>query len=90
MTSPSPAEFGPEGAAYEELAQGALPTDQGHPDEHNRDRLVEFDNAAHAPGRICELCHTVITANQEARLEPDGNWIHEACPLPPDELYSAG
>jgi hypothetical protein len=90
MTSPSPAEFGPQGAAYEELAQDAVPTDQESLGAHNRDRLVEFDNAAHAPGRICELCGAVITASQDARLEPDGRWIHEACPLPPDELYSAG
>ena len=70
MTSPSPAEFGPQGAAYEELAQEALPTDDGTLGAQDRDRLVEFDNAA--------------------RLEPDGRSIHDNCPLPPDELYSAG
>ena len=45
------------------------------------DAPVIADNAAHAPGRVCELCDTVIEAGQDARLRPDGNWIHEACPL---------
>ena len=58
--------------------------DDGSLGAEDRDRLVEFDNAAHAPGRICELCGAVISASQDARLEPDGRWIHEACPLPPD------
>jgi hypothetical protein len=44
-------------------------------------RLVRDDNAATAPGKVCELCGSVITAGQEARLRPDGWWIHEACPI---------
>jgi hypothetical protein len=83
MTSPSPAEFGPAGAAYEELAEDAVPvvsTDENFLGSANRDALVAEDNAAHAPGRACELCGTVITASQDARLRPDGQWIHEACP----------
>ena len=39
------------------------------------------DNAAHAPGNVCELCHSVIDADQDVRRLPDGNWIHEACPI---------
>jgi hypothetical protein len=39
------------------------------------------DHAAHAPGKVCELCHRVIEPGQDARLRLDGNWIHEACPL---------
>jgi hypothetical protein len=92
MTSPRP-EFGPQGTAYEELAEDAVPvvpTDEESLTDYGRERPVEFDNAAHAPGRICELCGAVITARQDARLEPDGRWIHEACPLAPGELYSAG
>ena len=38
-------------------------------------------NAATAPGKVCELCRSVITAGQEARLRMDGEWIHEACPI---------
>ncbi len=92
MTSPRP-EFGPQGTAYEELAEDAVPvvpTDDESLTEHSRARSVELDNVAHAPGRICELCGAVIMASQDARLEPDGRWIHEACPLPPEGLYSAG
>jgi len=49
--------------------------------EQNRGRLTQDDNAATAPGKVCELCGLVITAGQEARLRSDGWWIHEACPI---------
>jgi hypothetical protein len=42
--------------------------------------LAASDNAAQAPGKLCELCGQPITAGQDARLRPDGWWIHEACP----------
>lgn len=45
----------------------------------DRDALARDDNAASAPGKVCELCGREITARQEARLLPDGEWIHEAC-----------
>jgi hypothetical protein len=93
MTSPRP-EFGPQGTTYSEPAEEAVPAlptdDEGSLTGLGRDRQVELDNAARAPGRICELCGTVITASQDARLEPDGRWIHESCPVPPEELYSTG
>ncbi len=37
-------------------------------------------NEAHAPGKVCERCGAVITATEDARLLPDGHWIHEVCP----------
>jgi hypothetical protein len=89
----TPPDFGVKGSEIEETAQSAvpiLPTDPEALAKRNRGRLVDPDNAAHAPGRICELCGTVITASQDARLEPDGRWIHEACPVAQEELYSAG
>jgi hypothetical protein len=49
--------------------------------EQDQDRLAYDDNAATAPGQVCELCGSVITAGQEARLRFDGWWIHEACPI---------
>ena len=49
--------------------------------EHDQDRLSQDDNAATAPGPLGELCGSVITAGQEARLRFDGWWIHEACPI---------
>lgn len=57
--------------------------------EHDReDQEVEYldpdDNEAHAPGQVCARCGTVITAGQDARLRPDGRWIHEVCPVLPD------
>jgi hypothetical protein len=42
--------------------------------------LQAEDNEAHAAGQVCERCGTVITANQDVRLLPDGHWIHEVCP----------
>lgn len=49
--------------------------------EQAQDGLTGDDNAATAPGKICELCGSVITEGQEARLRVDGWWIHEACPI---------
>lgn len=48
--------------------------------ERNQDGLVD-DNAATAPGKICELCGELISARQEARRRVNGEWIHEACPI---------
>lgn len=48
--------------------------------EHRR-RLSYDDNEATAPGKLCELCGSEITAGQQARLRADGGWIHEACPI---------
>jgi hypothetical protein len=49
--------------------------------EEHRERLNYDDNDATAPGEVCELCGSLITAGQQARLRPDGTWIHEACPI---------
>jgi hypothetical protein len=57
-------------------SDGALEARKEH-----RARLSYDDNAATAPGKVCELCGSVISAGQEARLRPDGWWIHEACPI---------
>ena len=53
--------------------------------EHDReDREVEYldpeDNEAHATGQVCARCKTVITASQDVRRLPDGQWVHEVCP----------
>jgi hypothetical protein len=49
--------------------------------QEHRQRLNYEDNDATAPGKVCELCGSVIIAGQQARLRPDGGWIHEACPI---------
>jgi hypothetical protein len=49
--------------------------------QEHRERLTYDDNDATAPGKVCELCGSVITAGQPARLQVDGRWIHEACPI---------
>ncbi len=49
--------------------------------QEHRSRLSYDDNDATAPGKVCELCGSVITAGQQARLRADGGWIHEACPI---------
>ena len=38
-------------------------------------------NEAHAPGSVCERCGQVISATQDARRRPDGQWVHEECPV---------
>jgi hypothetical protein len=63
--------------------------------EHDReDQEVEYlepeDNEAHAPGQVCARCKTVITAGQDARRLPGGQWIHEVCPPDLSGLLSAG
>ena len=57
-------------------SDGAVAARQEH-----RARLNYDDNDATAPGKVCELGGSVITAGQQARLRPDGRWIHEACPI---------
>jgi len=49
--------------------------------EEHGGRLTYDDNEATAPGKVCELCGSVITAGQDARLRVDGGWIYEACPI---------
>jgi hypothetical protein len=49
--------------------------------EERRNRLNYDENEATAPGKICELCGSVISAGQQARLRPSGWWVHEACPI---------
>jgi hypothetical protein len=64
------------------------PSDFGS--SHDRIRLADPDITRRAPRRICELCGAAIMASQDARLEPDGRWLHEACQLAPEALYQAG
>ena len=52
-------------------------------EERQVDYLDPEDNELHAPDQVCERCGTVITAMQEARLRPDGHWVHEVCPVQP-------
>lgn len=72
-------------------SEGVLPQDREDApgreiQEHDRaERELEYldpeGNEAHAPGKVCERCGAVITANEDARLRADGRWIHEVCPL---------
>ena len=54
------------------------------------DRELEYlnpeDNEAHAPGQVCARCGAVIIAGQDVRLQADGRWVHEVCPVDPGEL----
>jgi hypothetical protein len=81
----TPPDFGTEGGKDERMSQGVIPVEEVEPEDENRGVLVQQDNAAHAPGKICERCGAVITASQDARLEPDGKWVHEQCPAQPAE-----
>jgi hypothetical protein len=44
--------------------------------------LSPEDNELRAPGKVCARCGNVITADQDVRLQPDGHFVHEVCPLP--------
>jgi hypothetical protein len=54
-------------------------------DREREDEEVNFldpeSNEAHAAGQVCERCGQVITGQQDARLRPDGRWVHEECPF---------
>lgn len=77
-------------------SEGVLPQDREDApereiEEHDReDRELAYldpeDNEARAPGQVCERCGAVITESQDARLRPDGRWVHEVCPRVPGEL----
>lgn len=73
-------DFGPEYGEEERESLGAPPeeTEDIH-DEDETDPVIA-DNEAHAPGTTCERCGSVITAHQNARRRPDGQWVHEVCP----------
>ena len=69
-----------------EIEEGLLEDLGGPRPEQARERQEEAgsgmdDNEAHAPGMVCGLCGTVITAGQDARRRADGEWIHEFCPV---------
>ena len=81
MTGQERREYGLAGEARYQLEREELSL-TAYRDEaatQDRDALARDDNAASAPGKVCELCGREITAHQEARLLPDGEWIHEAC-----------
>ena len=69
-----------------EIEEGVLedlggPAEQGaasHPD----DEVARWgDHEAHAPGKVCERCGKAITTGQDVRRRPDGEWVHEICPI---------
>ena len=68
-------------AARHEAEERARRREDAEERDDKQGRQVGDDNAATAPGKVCELCGSVITAGHEARLRPDGWWIHEACPI---------
>ena len=66
--------YGPERELYEHEEEER---------ERDRSSLDPEDNELHAPGQVCERCGTVISALQEVRRLPDGQWVHEVCPVHP-------
>ncbi len=66
-------QFNESGMAYELSTRDFSGADGRQP--------VLDDNEAHAPGKMCERCGQEIAAGQDARLLPDGSWVHEACPM---------
>ncbi len=78
--------FNPAGALPSKASRDVAKESERHREdrqegrEQNQGGLAD-DNAATAPGKVCELCGSLITAAQDARLRVDGEWIHEACPI---------
>jgi hypothetical protein len=82
-------DFGPEYG--EDQWRSELPVEQDAEEEREveererEDLQTEFldpeENEAHAPGQVCERCGQVITAVQDARRRPDGQWVHDECPV---------
>jgi hypothetical protein len=83
-------DFGPEYGEEVRESEGVVPQEreplaEREIEEHEReDRELEYlepeSNEARAPGQICARCGRVITASEDARLLPDGRWMHEVCP----------
>jgi hypothetical protein len=59
---------------------GVLPEEHEAMRRADEDSVLQSDNEAHAPGKVCELCGTVITPGQDVRRRADGEWMHEVCP----------
>lgn len=36
-------------------------------------------NEVHAPGKVCARCGKVLSADDDARSEVDGRWVHSVC-----------
>jgi hypothetical protein len=49
-------------------------------DASMRSHIEPEDNELHAAGQVCARCSTVITAGQDVRRQPDGQFVHEVCP----------
>lgn len=73
-------DMGPEYGEEEREFLGDPPAErEGLHDEDATDPVIA-DHEAHAPGRTCERCGSVITVHQDARRRLDGLWVHEVCP----------
>jgi len=53
-----------------------------HPVDHEDEADLSWDdNEAHAAGKVCARCGTVIAVSEDARHRADGRWVHDACPV---------
>jgi hypothetical protein len=98
MTVPPP-EYGEEDRLRQEPAwtpprhEDVLPPDRedfpeheiGQHERQGREEkyLDPEEHEAHAPGQACARCGQIITAGQDVRRLPDGQWMHEVCPAGP-------
>jgi hypothetical protein len=73
-------DFGPEYGEEERESLGELPEEGEDRDNGDETDPLIADHEAHAPGKTCERCGSVITAGHDARRLPDGHWVHEVCP----------
>lgn len=49
-------------------------------EEAELEYLEPEDNEAHHAGESCALCGAALAGGDDARLLPDGGWVHQVCP----------
>jgi hypothetical protein len=78
--TPTPAEYADEEG---ELREGQRELSEQEEEERELDYLDPGGNELHVRGQVCQRCGAVIAATQDARMRPDGHWVHEVCPIHP-------
>jgi hypothetical protein len=67
----------------EELFGGERELYEHEAEEREINYLDPEGNELHAAGQVCSRCGAVISSTQDVRLQPNGHWVHEICPIHP-------
>jgi hypothetical protein len=63
-----------------ELYEGERELYEQQAEQRELDYLDPGGNELHVRGQVCKRCGRDIAATQDARMLPDGHWVHEVCP----------